>query len=170
MPTPPEVEAIMESLRGENDIGVAIVASALMEAALERLLTTKFKTKSKDLLGRVFQNEGPLSNFHGKILVAQAFGVITSPLAEEMHRIRAIRNAFAHAKVAISFSNEIVQREVASLKLITTISNIQKVKWEPALAGKRAFLLAVELMLIMLDYAGNHEGDADAALAEALKA
>ena len=168
IPTPPEVEEIMTNLRKDTDIAVAIVASALVEAALERLLAAKFVIKNDDLLNRLFQNEGPLSNFNGKILVAQAFGIITSPLAEEMHTIRAIRNAFAHAKVPITFDNDVVFHEVSGLKLITSMSDIIEIEGMNPMTGKVSFLLAVRLILILLDDFEKHKGTADTALAAAL--
>jgi hypothetical protein len=167
MPMPPEVKKIMDDLRGEKDMSVAIVASAIVDASLERLLIAKFKSKNKDLLGRLFHNVGPLSSLSGKILVAQAFGVITSPLAEEMHTIRSIRNAFAHAKIPISFGNDVVAREVVRLKLIQEVSTVIDSR-KLSVTGKGAFLLAVQIILIILETVEGHGGTADEAIAEAL--
>ena len=44
-PAPPEIEKIMSELYGQSDMSVAIVASAIAEAALEKLITSKLKTK-----------------------------------------------------------------------------------------------------------------------------
>ena len=164
IPTSPEVEAIIANLRRDTDIAVAIVGSALVESALERLLISKFATKRKELLGRLFQNEGPMSNFHGKILVAQAFGVITSPLADEMHKIRAIRNAFAHAKVPISFENEVVLREVTELKFASILAAIFRSNLDLPLDGKGSFLWAVQMTLILFEEFEKRGGRAQMAI------
>jgi len=169
IPTPPEVDQILESLRGEKDMSVAIVASALMDAALERLLIKRFKSKNKELEGRLFQNNGPLSSLNGKILVAHAFGIITSPLAEEMHSIRAIRNTFAHGKLPVSFSSEEVAREVAVLRLArapkVALDGVDRII---AIETKNAFLLAIRIILILLDEFEKKTGSADEILSGAL--
>jgi DNA-binding MltR family transcriptional regulator len=152
----------MENLRKDTDIAVAIVASALVESALERLLSMKLVIRNKDLLARLFQNEGPMANFHGKILVAQAFGIITSPLAEELHTFRAIRNAFAHAKIPITFDNEVVLREVSDLKLIKVLF---RQEFKPPSTGKASFLLAVQITLMLLECFAEHDGLASSAIA-----
>jgi hypothetical protein len=127
-PAPPEIEKIMAELRGQNDISVAIVASAITEAALEKLIRAKLKSKSAALMGRIFLNRGPLSDFDSKILVAQAFEILTTNLAEELHSIRAIRNTFAHAKIPVTFDHELLYREMQSLKIPASVASILRSK------------------------------------------
>jgi len=121
IPTSPEVEKIMSELGADTDIAAAIVAAAILEAHLERLISTRFFDKSSELKSQLFLNQGPLASLHSKILVAQAFGFITSVMAADMHSIKLIRNAFAHAKTPISFDNEFVAKEVENLKITTAI-------------------------------------------------
>src|SRR6266849_355365 len=84
-PATPEIDKIMDDLRaGKDDPHIAIIATAIAEAALERLITKKLQVRTKNLLGQLFLNRGPLSDFHSKILVANAFGVITTNMAEEL--------------------------------------------------------------------------------------
>ena len=125
-PAPPEIERIMNDLGSEKDISIAIVASAIAEASLEKLITQKFKTKSSALIGQIFKTSGPLADFHAKILIANAFQIITSNMAEELHSIKTIRNTFAHAKVPISFDHELVAREVNALKMLSAIRERRK--------------------------------------------
>jgi DNA-binding MltR family transcriptional regulator len=107
-PAPPEIEKILDSLRDKDDISVAIMATALTDAALEQTIKAKLRTTDANLLGRIFLNRGPLSDFDSKILVAHGFGIITTPLADELHAMKAIRNAFAHAKIPLSFDHEAI--------------------------------------------------------------
>jgi hypothetical protein len=53
----------MSDLRGEKDISVAIVASAIAEASLEKLITQKFKTKRSALIGQIFKSGRPVGRF-----------------------------------------------------------------------------------------------------------
>jgi uncharacterized membrane protein len=165
-PAPPEIERIMNDLLGEKDISVAIVASAIVEASLEKLITQKFKTKRSALIGQIFKNGGPLADFHSKILIANAFQIITSNLAEELHSIRTIRNTFAHAKVPISFDHELIAREISSLKMLTAIRKVETIKLEIDI--KAWFLLITKIILIMFDTLSTHPENADEAIRDAL--
>ena len=168
-PTPPEIEKIMDSLREGTDLSIAITATAILEASLERLLKKKFKIKNKRLTSQIFLNRGPLCEFHSKILVANAFGIITSTLAEELHSLRAIRNTFSHAKVPISFNHELIEREVASLKMLIAIKAFGRMGGPQfGLDNKNWFLIVTEFILIMFSGFEDHSGSAEEALDEAL--
>jgi hypothetical protein len=168
-PAPPEIERIMNDLRGEKDISVAIVASAIVESSLEQLIIQKLKTKKSALIGQIFKSGGPMADFHSKILIANAFQIITSNMAEELHSIKTIRNTFAHAKMPISFDHELIAREINSLKMLTAIRSIEKeTEHTLELVNKAWFLLITKLILIMFDEFGAHTGTADEAIKDAL--
>lgn len=169
-PAPPEIDRIMADLRDQKDISVAIVAASIAEASLERLIATRFKCRDKDLLGRIFLNQGPLADFHAKILAAQAFGIITENMAEELHSIKVIRNTFAHAKILIDFDQELVAREIASLKMLTAIKAVDDQVSDPRLKldNKSWFLLVTKILLIIFDGISKRNGTAHEALTEML--
>jgi hypothetical protein len=169
VPAPPEIEKIMDGLAIADDMSAAIIAGSLVEVELERLILRKFKVSDPDLLGQIFQNRGPLSDFHSKILIARAFGFITSPMASELHSLKAIRNAFAHARTPITFEHVAVAREIASLKMIKAMrDNVAKggEDWEPTNMG--CYLLITRILLIMFDQLRKHGGSANEALTDAL--
>ena len=87
-PAPPEIDKIMDGLATADDTSAAIVAGSLVEVELERLIVTKFEVSNPDLSGQIFLNRGPLSDLHSKILIAHAFGFITSPMKKRRARIR----------------------------------------------------------------------------------
>ena len=168
-PAPPEIERIMDSLRDGTDLSAAIIATAILEASLEKLLVKKFTYKYPDLVGQIFTNRGPLADFHSKILIANAFGIITSNLAGELHSIKAIRNTFAHTKFPISFDHEYVGREVASLRALTAIKEAEsESKKKLVLDNKEWFLLITRIILIMFESLDKHPGNADEAIRDAL--
>ena len=121
LPVGPQIEKIMDGLRTKDDIHAAIMGVSIVEAALEQRIVSQLHKSNKYLLGCLFENHGPMSDFNSTILVAESFGIITGPLAEELHSMRAIRNAFAHAKTPISFQDKPVEREVDKLKLLSAI-------------------------------------------------
>jgi DNA-binding MltR family transcriptional regulator len=169
-PTPPEIEKIMNSLRKAEDISVAITATAILEAALEETLQKQFVIKKPALAGAIFQNRGPMSDFHSKILIATAFGIITPNMAEEMHSIKAIRNVFAHAKVPLTFEHEIVGREVSTLKMLTAIQRFSPEGAARLIKENRAwFLLIVKILLIILDGVQKEGKEAQQVLSDALR-
>lgn len=168
MPPIPEVESMMDALRGESDMTVAIMAGSFLELELERLISSRLRSKDPNLLGQLFLNRGPLSDFHSKILVAQAMGFITGPMANELHSLKAIRNAFAHARAPLRFDNDLVSKEIESLKMIIAMKNAKEGmplrEWD----NKTWYLVVTRILLIMLDSTRKHGGTANDAIANAL--
>lgn len=178
IPAPPEIEAILDDLRKESDLAVAITGTALAEAALERLLQSKLHFRDAEFQNQLFQNRGPLADFNGKILVAQAFGIITSPIAEELHSARAIRNVFAHSKIPLTFAHAAIENEIMSLRMGTAIREHQQKapvsipelgqSFTDGMTSRRWFMLTIRIILIMLDELANNPLPADKALAAVL--
>lgn len=169
MPAPPEIEKMMDALRDEGDMTVAIMAGSFLEIELERLILSRFKRKDSNLNGQIFQNRGPLSDMHSKILLADAMGFITSPMADELHSLKVVRNAFAHSRTPLKFDNDLVTKEIESLKMIvamkaTASKEFPPMKWD----NKTWYLMVTRLLLIVMDSIRKHGGTADAAIAEAL--
>ena len=127
-----------------------------------QLIITRLKRREKDLLNRLFQNKGPLSDFNSKILIGEAFGILTGPLADELHVMRSVRNAFAHAKTHISFSDQPVALEVSRLRL-------GSIRAKTPMSEKAAFLLATRITLIIMDEIGKKKSTADKVIARALQ-
>jgi DNA-binding MltR family transcriptional regulator len=165
-PASPEIEKIMDGLATADDMSVAIIASSLVEVELERLIVSRFKISEPGLTSQLFLNRGPLSDLHSKILIAHALGFITSPMAAELHSLKAIRNAFAHARASITFEHEAVSREIATLKMIKAMRDKGDGDWEPTNLG--SYLLVTRILLIMFDQIRQHGGAANDAVTDAL--
>jgi DNA-binding MltR family transcriptional regulator len=167
-PAPPEIDKIMDGLATADDMSAAIIAGSLVEVELERLILTKFKVSDPNLASQIFQNRGPLSDLHSKIVIAHAFGFVTSPMASELHSLKAIRNAFAHARFPITFEHEVVAKEVASLQMIKAMRDKidEQGDWEITNVGW--YLLLTRILLIMFDEIKKHGGSANEAVTDAL--
>lgn len=154
-PAVADVVGIITGLHGEADRTVAIVGSSLVESVLQHLLVVSFKSKAPELLPRLFENRGPLSDFNSKILVAQAFGVIGTAQAEELQRIRHIRNCFAHARVEVTFETPEIAKEVTEFAAIIAIRRVDKDHPNgPNFAhmkNKACYVLICHILMIMLD-------------------
>jgi hypothetical protein len=174
LPSPPEITKIMEVLLDKDDLHTAIIAVSIVEAHLGKLIASRLHRSDKDFTNRLFETRGPLSDFNSKILVAEAFGLLTRPLADELHGLRAIRNTFAHAKMPLSFDLEPVELEIRKLKLLTSIGGGRipgpiDGSLAAQLTPKSAFLLVVNILLIIIDEVTKKKSSADKVLARALK-
>lgn len=149
-------------------MAVAVLGASLVEGHLEQLLLQRFKTRDAALVEQVFQNRGPLSDFHSKILIARAFGIITYRMAEELHSIKAIRNTFAHAKVSISFDHEPLHKEILTLKTLAAAQEAAGGSLLPK-SNKGRFLLAIQFYISVLDLIrGDDQGTAYEILGRAI--
>lgn len=174
IPSPPEVKKIMNGLIEQDDLHVAITAVSIIEAHLEKLIVTRLHSTDKDFINRLFENRGPLSDFNSKILVAEAFGLLTPPLANELHIMRTIRNTFAHAKMPLSFSMQPIEAEVRKLKLVFptgggTIPVPMFETFAARIAPRNSFLLSMRIMLTILDAISKKKSSADKVLRRVLK-
>lgn len=107
------MEAVEKRLRelGERTIiGRVLTEATWIEGILTKVLEANMPEKSNNLRESLYEN-GPLSTFSHKIKIARAFGFISPDLAAEIHKIRVIRNRFAHADAHLTFENE----EIAQL-------------------------------------------------------
>lgn len=124
-PAPNDVENMMLRLHQEDDRTAAIVGASLVESSLERVLVSSFEASTSDLNQRLFENRGPLSDFNSKILVAQAFNVFSERMANDIQRIRRIRNCFAHARLPVTFEEAAVAKEVSELAAVMAVRSTE---------------------------------------------
>jgi DNA-binding MltR family transcriptional regulator len=166
-PPPTELKAIIEGLSNEPDRSAAIIAAAILEGMLERMILHRLAVKDDPgLIGQLFTNRGPLSDLHSKILVARAFGFIGANAAADMNRIKAIRNVFAHAAHAVSFDTPEIDREVRGFIILDAIydaSTKEVIGGGPVplsirYPNKVAYVLTVHLMCIIHDHWHQEKG------------
>ncbi len=91
-------------LKGESDRGAVLIAAAMLELGLEKLLSAKMlpSTATKD---PVFDNNGALGTFSSKIEMSYRLGVITRKQKDMFNIFRKIRNDFAHSADNISLDH-----------------------------------------------------------------
>lgn len=106
-------EDLPVELVGYSDRACAIVAGAILETLLERLLRKSMVPNTTEVL---FAKYGPLNSFAAKIDLARALGLITRVEVDDLHRIRRIRNEFAHSLEPMSFTTSPVRDHVAQLR------------------------------------------------------
>ena len=129
----------------------------MVESVLERLLIVSFKKDSKELMDKIFGNRGPLSDFNGKILIAEAYQ-IKGVDCEEMHRIRNVRNCFAHARSLVNLDTPEIASEIDKFVTSQVISELvasYKERGETSgyenFGRKGSFLLTCHLSMMVMN-------------------
>jgi hypothetical protein len=104
-----------EEVSSGSDRSMAILAGANIEGDLVQLIFTELRipeVRREELVSR----DGPLSSFYAVICMAYAIDVIGEDDAKDLHVVRQIRNAFAHARKPIAFETPALAEEVDKLK------------------------------------------------------
>jgi len=152
LPPPPELAAALENIYDQPDRSAAIVGSAIIEALLENIIIKQLRCKDPGLIGQLFNNRGPLSDFHSKILVATAIGMITPQVGDELHRIKAIRNVFAHAKADVTFETPEIAAEIDEFMLYKVmIATMEKMGNKLHFTNKKRYLFTIHLLSAMMN-------------------
>jgi hypothetical protein len=113
-----------EASAEKNDRGAAILIATNLENALETAIVRhlRLRRRSKKLFGF----NAPFGTFDFKIRVGHAFGLFKDETEANLHTIRAIRNAFAHAKVPVKFSDAAVTNACALLTVPNLVSPVSR--------------------------------------------
>jgi hypothetical protein len=111
-----DLTVAFEETHSETPRGAAIVLTAILEAALEdcmcaRLLPDPMSNTHRETL---FGGESHFSSFSAKIDLGYSLGLYGPKTKADLHRIRAIRNQFAHYSPR-SFSHEKVIKHCRDL-------------------------------------------------------
>ena len=67
-PLPDRIAAVLQGMEDKGDRETVIVTGALTEPCLQRSLMEKLELNDNNLIGHLFKNRGPLTEFHNKIL------------------------------------------------------------------------------------------------------
>jgi hypothetical protein len=117
-PNSEEVLALLEYLDMEQpSIVVAILGVAMLEYDLERMLRPRFRLKDETTWARLSGDNGPVSTFYQKIVLAAAFGILDENRRKAFVAVKNIRNVFAHSKKLVDFDNPLIAEELAAVKI-----------------------------------------------------
>jgi hypothetical protein len=108
----------------KNDRGAAILTSTLVE----NWQNIRFAQQAD----KVFENNGPLSTFDAKILIADCLGMFGPDTRNNLNLIKEIRNTFAHARVPITFSSPEIQDACEALRPHADIQRLGGRTWSDA--------------------------------------
>lgn len=134
----------MHEIKTANPRTAAILAGAYLENVAQLTLLTRMISLSKENLDRLFYGSAPLAAFSAKTQLLFALGIIGSKIAHDLVVIREIRNAFAHAKISISFETKEIAERISGMHCLSHISD------RASLTNQFKFASAVDFLLIHL--------------------
>jgi len=130
----------------ESERSRGILAGSLLDSLLEQLIKNYLV---KDSPNELFKGYGPLSSFSAKIDMAFSLGLITKIERDELHRIRRIRNEFAHSlNHNLCFSESPIREHIKELKLTRT--NITKIDSKPETDFKASLAVLIGFLQVKL--------------------
>lgn len=111
----------VDEIHGDEarDTAVVIVAAANLELCLRMAIEARFDHLNRIESRELFGPDRPLGSFSAKIAIAYALGIFEKQFRADLHRIRHIRNAFAHTSNHASFATEAVVAACNTLVLPT---------------------------------------------------
>jgi hypothetical protein len=141
-PRDDEILARLMALQAEPDYVLALASGALIELTLQTALLARFVPLSSTKRGRLFEDahNGPLSTLSSKNRIAHAIGLYGQSTFNDVDKLRAIRNVFAHAKIDVTFETPALSSRSKMFELLArhylpgTISEA---------SGRQAFTWAV---------------------------
>lgn len=128
-------------LTKESDRGCALLAASHLDYLLEMALRKKM-LGSENHLDTLFNFNGALGTFSGRIGIAYSIGVITEYEHNDLNIIRKIRNEFGHKPIILNFEHESIRMLSHNLKL--SASNDKPVRTK--------FLSSVSLLSSSLEF------------------
>ncbi|HWH73212.1 MAG TPA: hypothetical protein VNV16_03000 [Methylibium sp.] len=114
----PDFEAVLKlqrELEAESDRGAILVASAMIEEELRRLLDAYFVPGASTPDTLFDGANAPLSSFSAKIDIAYRAGRVSEQLCRDLHLVRKIRNDVAHRPSGCTFEDPSLRDRVLAL-------------------------------------------------------
>jgi len=105
-------------LMAETDRGCALVAAAMLDDALERLLRSVFIDPAPKEVEELFKGNGALAHFSARAALCRALGLITPHEHADITLIRKIRNECAHELAHGGFDDLAVRSRCVAFKLL----------------------------------------------------
>ena len=105
----PDKYSLQGELAGESDRSTVILMSALLEDALTlRIAQHLCFSPTEREFNDIFHFDGPLGTFSARMKIAFYFGFIEDATYEQLNLIREMRNACAHSKHQLKFTDEVL--------------------------------------------------------------
>jgi DNA-binding MltR family transcriptional regulator len=154
----PSQRPIVEELEQQTDRGAAIIGAALVESLLRQALESRMRVRTsveKRTAKGLFGTMGPLSSFSAKIDLGVLLGLYPEEVRGDLHRIREVRNHFAHEEEPRDFAYPNISDHCSRfwlphhLFIIATAGGSQAFPPDP----RGRYMLTVKLLVSLLQRA-----------------
>jgi hypothetical protein len=126
-----------KDIKRQRDRGAAIIAAALLEDHLVAAIKARLE-RHPIVENKMFNGYGSLASFSARIDFGLLLGLYDSKVCKQLHRIRNIRNEFAHNVEATTFESQRIRDLCAHLALPSVASRRIRKAWADAIAGARS--------------------------------
>ncbi|MCE4373815.1 hypothetical protein [Xanthomonas hortorum] len=99
-----EIMDFRTSILSETDRGAVLMAAAFLDDKLKQLLEKRL-VEDRKISRRAFEFNGSLGTFSSRIDFAYLIGVLPRNAQKDLHKIRAIRNRFAHHAAPLGYTD-----------------------------------------------------------------
>jgi DNA-binding MltR family transcriptional regulator len=154
----PSKRSIVEELEQQTDRGAAIIGAAFVENLLRQAVESRLRGDTaieKRAANRLFGTTGPLSPFSAKIDLGLLLGLYREEVRGDLHRIREVRNQFAHDEEPRDFAYPKISEHCAKfwlphhLFIVATTGGSQIFPPDP----RGRYILTVKLLITLLQRA-----------------
>lgn len=129
----PGVTDVIREINSSSDRSAAVVGGALIDEIVKQKIR-KFLRQDAKSLDAAFQGSGPLASFNACINIGYLLGLYGVKVRDDLHRIRQIRNEFAHQLTA-TFSTQKIKDLSLALYLADRYS--EDLELAPIADGKK---------------------------------
>ena len=106
----------LNEIKKQRDRGAAIIAASVLEDHLLAAIQSRLH-RNDTIESKIFKGYGPLASFSAKIDLGFLLGLYSSTSHKQIHRIREIRNEFAHNLAPLSFNSQRIKAFCAHFRL-----------------------------------------------------
>jgi len=114
-----EERTALGELEELSDRAAGIVATTMLENALDSVLHHAIREDDPGLLKELFTDGGPLGTLSSKIKLLYALGLVTKDGRHDLDLIRKIRNDFAHKLTGSTFQSDTIKGRCCHCGLLT---------------------------------------------------
>jgi hypothetical protein len=139
-----------------DDRSFCLLLTAMLENELERAIDHWLGELPEKIRHDMYDRDGALGNFSRKITLASALEIIGPTSQENFRLVRNVRNAFAHAKVPLTFKTTEVSAVCADLERINIFDPPVEVDQAPQMPARDRFeTVCNETMVRLARYSGH---------------
>ncbi|WP_316178096.1 MULTISPECIES: hypothetical protein [unclassified Bradyrhizobium] len=139
-----------------DDRSFCLLMASMLENTLDQANDHFIGEQDSDLRKAVYDQDGLLATFARKITFAIVAGILGPVSRENFRLLRQIRNAFAHAKIPITFDTPEVSAVCADLVRINIYNPPEEPAQLPDLTPRKRFqIVCNETMIRLTSYTGS---------------